>query len=740
MNIFEGMQPPGKEKPAEAAPKTQGILAKVKNFLSQGTRFLTGFTRSMFLRSRRSQRESNNPLLILTPQKARELYNEYREGRYAQVMLTWDALEEIDDVLGTVYEKRISAIKELDSSVVVDAQSIGDDKALETLAKLQQEYVAAKMATVENLSDAIGWLATADFRGFAHLEIFETDESTIRLIPIEQWLVMRPDRNGPWYYNPDADTYPINPELMDNNHLIIRECDRPIDIPSMFAIVAKVHAVDCCDGFLDIFGNPAIFFKYPAGTSDARAKEYDEMAFNLTGDGRGGYPDGGEFKVIETTARSGDIFLQRADWCNKQIVYRGTGGLLTVLAESGSGTLGGNAHQETFRMIASAVSVDISACINKQLVCKWVKAKFPGKPVLVKWTLAYEEPEDTTAKVQNICSLAQEGYRADDAEVSKIAGFTVTSANMDPTALYATKAVGFVPTQAALQERLGMPIEPALPELLGQIPTGSPDAIENREDDPELIENREITLETTEESPLTPDEWALLEKLVTLKPDPGIILKDAESLKKAVEERLKANSTEAPTEDGDPVAIPLQNANSAQSDNADDLICNGKETKCQAKDPSNCRYHHPKQKSDKSHREDWRRPQKDLTPRQNAKRATRAMDWAVNNKKDVTKVMHRDGLGWVDMPYGRTGTGKADAKGTTHADGYGLSHIEAKHGKRALRRMPLILSHGTVTPHGRDKNKLTVTYGNEVVHLRKQPRSNSSIVTSYDETKTSKSS
>lgn len=510
--------------------------------------------------------ESLNPLLVLTPQKARDLYNDYREGRYAQVMLTWDALEEVDDILGTVVERRYSAIKELDTNVVIDSQAVGDNPDLDTLAKLQQKYVAAKMSKVKNLRKAVEHLASASFRGFAHLEIFETPESII-LAPIEQWLIVRPDRNGPWYFNPDAETYAPKVEMMDNNHLIIRECDRPIDITAMFAIVAKSHAIDGWDGFIDIFGNPAIFFKYPPGTSDARAREYDEMAWKLTGDGRGGYPDGGEFKTVETTAKGGETFEARANWCNKQIVYRGTGGQLTVLTESGSGTLGSTAHQETFRMIAAAEAVDISECINEQLVHKWIYEEFPGKPVLVKWQLAYEEPEDTNAKVENVTKLAQQGYRADDAEVSEIAGFTVTSANMDPTALYATKAVGFVPTQAALQERLGMPIEPAPPELMGQIPEANQEPVQNRNGkNDDLLMNKQVDPVSEENNALSQEEWDMLEKLTKLQPNPETILRDAAGLKKAIEERLTVNGDEITQNTLNPIANPLQNAKSPLSD------------------------------------------------------------------------------------------------------------------------------------------------------------------------------
>jgi hypothetical protein len=40
------------------------------------------------------------------------------------------------------------------------------------------------------------------------------------------------------------------------------------------------------------------------------------------------------------------------EYLDRQITMVGTGGLLTMLAESGSGTLAGAAHTETFMQIA----------------------------------------------------------------------------------------------------------------------------------------------------------------------------------------------------------------------------------------------------------------------------------------------------------------------------------------------------------------------------------------------------
>ena len=53
------------------------------------------------LRAKRTQ----NPLSGLNPAKVRRLYELYREGKYADVQLAWDALEEYDDMLGTVLNR-----------------------------------------------------------------------------------------------------------------------------------------------------------------------------------------------------------------------------------------------------------------------------------------------------------------------------------------------------------------------------------------------------------------------------------------------------------------------------------------------------------------------------------------------------------------------------------------------------------------------------------------------------------
>lgn len=503
--------------------------------------FRTGMIRLLGFLSRRAQKEGRNPLPFLTPQEARALYELYRKGQYADVMLCWAALEETDDMLGTVLNRRASALAEMTDDVKVDAKAIGNNPDLQTLADEQQQCLAEYYGKIDNLREAVRFMGSATFRGYAHLEPV-AEGGRIRLEPIDQWLMARPVKSGNWYYNESADRSCARLEMVDASELIIRECLRPVDLPAMFAICAKAHALDGADGFLDVFGNPAIFFKYPPGTSDEKAREYDRIAEEMIGDGRGGYPDGGEIKTVETTARGGEVFFQRAEWCDKQIVRCGTGGELTVMAEPGSGTLGGNAHQETFRMLAAGEGAEISECFNRQRSRSLLDRHFPGRPHLAYWTLEFEEAEDVGKKVDNICKLAAAGYITDEGEVSEASGHTVTYRS--PAAMPAGQILN-----TRDQRRVTAPTDVDVMRWL----------LLNT--DPGNI-------------PLTAREMDLLKQLTNAQPDKAMIDAAARRMETAMKRAAGLEVGNDPEKAGSTPAAPRQNANTPQNGDQGNLLAN----------------------------------------------------------------------------------------------------------------------------------------------------------------------
>lgn len=374
---------------------------------------------------RAAMKERYNQLAGLNADRVKYLYEAWRKGDYADLQIAFAELEEYDDILSSVADKRDAAIGEATYSVRPIAAMIGDNAALAAQAEQQQAWLTRKLSTILNLKEAIRWLGTASFRGYAHLYI-EQSGGNVRLLPVPQWYFADPAGEGVFYLNPTAaagagDLYELPP-----GQYIVRTVKRPVDIIALGACVIKYNGEQGWQSFLDIFGNPAIFFEYPPGTSDDRAREYDAMAKALIGDGRGGFPSGGKFTTIDTQAKGGESFQQITDWANKKIVRKALAGELTLLAESGTGTLAGGAHAEGFKSLATGDCRSIAECIQSQYLDRLLDRKYPGMPHLVEFILEYPETRDVSIETAAIATLAGAGFVADAEQVAERTGYNCT--------------------------------------------------------------------------------------------------------------------------------------------------------------------------------------------------------------------------------------------------------------------------------------------------------------------------
>ena len=124
-------------------------------------------------------------------------------------------------------------------------------------------------------------------------------------------------------------------------------------------------------------------------------------------------------------------FSPRLEWLNQKLILAGTGGLLTMLAQSGSGTLAGSAHMETFRQIARAEAMDISEELNRQFdlpVLREAGALQPGQRPLAYFSLAANERADAGTVVDHAAKLKQAGLDMDPSQLTDLSGYKVTRA------------------------------------------------------------------------------------------------------------------------------------------------------------------------------------------------------------------------------------------------------------------------------------------------------------------------
>ncbi|MBI5770831.1 MAG: hypothetical protein HZA93_23845 [Verrucomicrobia bacterium] len=99
----------------------------------------------------------------------------------------------------------------------------------------------------------------------------------------------------------------------------------------------------------------------------------------------------------------------------------------------------------------------------------------------------------------------------------------------------------------------------------------------------------------------------------------------------------------------------------------------------------------------------------------------------------VEVAMQVPGLGDVEFPWGRAGHTRPNAAGKTHTDGYGLSHIEAKHGRAAADALPETIAKGKITAHPHDPQKREITHGKYKAVVGKTKKPAAWVITNYEE-------
>jgi len=375
-------------------------------------------------------REQYNPLVGLAITRARTLLEAGQRGEFADLQWTYKFVEERFPVLFALIERRTSSIVELDWSIKTTPEELWPAGATQAMADDQTAALRQAYDRIDNLTEAIEHLAMATFRGFAHLQKQSLHEpgQIDHLEPLDQWNWVRDGLYGPWYWNPEAQSTghlslgdPIDPD-----EFLIRTVKRPVNPIALFAFIRWSMGQKDWSGFLEIFGIPGGVVIGPPNVPKEREAEYQTAGEQIAEGGSGYLPNGADYKTNDSP-RGVNPFREYLRAQVEDVVLAGTGGLLTMLAESGSGTLAGEAHSDTFKQIAKAEAAKISALFQCYLDPETLSTKFEGKPVLAYFDLAAEEETDVGEIVDHVVKLSSAGYQQDPEELSEKTGYTLTS-------------------------------------------------------------------------------------------------------------------------------------------------------------------------------------------------------------------------------------------------------------------------------------------------------------------------
>lgn len=383
-------------------------------------------------------RAQYNPLRGLTLARAVNLLEAHPQGIMADLQWTNLFIEGTDADLLALVDRRTSAITEMDYDALIvpktkQRPATFDQKlADEQRAALQEAY-----DRVENLYELFGHLLLAKFRGYAHAEKARTVAGdVVRFEIVDQWNVVRDGFNGDWKYNPEAQNTTFEALPADNiipaEDFIIRVAPRPIDRIALIKFIRTNLGQKDWDAFVEIFGMDPVIITGPPNVPAENEAEYESAAREVA-EGGSGYLPHGSTAEFANAQRGVSPFRDYLEYLSEKLILAGTGGMLTMLARSGTGTLAGEAHTETFQMIAKNDARSISEVLQTQFDKPLLARLFPGKPILAYFALAQNEETDPKQVVEDAAKLKTAGFKLDASEFSEKTGYNLQDAP-DPAA------------------------------------------------------------------------------------------------------------------------------------------------------------------------------------------------------------------------------------------------------------------------------------------------------------------
>ncbi|MGE4489194.1 MAG: DUF935 family protein [Kiritimatiellales bacterium] len=363
-------------------------------------------------------RDAFNPLRGLTMPRLTALLEAGEQGQYADLQWFYYYMERSDAMIHSVIQRRQAALLSLDWDVRIMSQ-FQDNPA----AQDQAEFLRMVYDGIANFREAVSFLFTGFFRGFAHLEKHWNDAGLIdRVVPVEQWFWLRDGLFGDWEYNSGANPGALRGEPIDPANFVIFETVALNRILSVLYLRKNFSQIDW-DSFLSVYGIPSIFLVGPPNADEEKQKEYQAVAEQILSNGRGFLPHDSDIKFVDG---GGDKppFHDQIKYIDEQITVAATGGLLTMLAEPGSGTLAGSAHEDSFLQIAKSDAITLAEVLQNAIDIPLLQQHFPEQPVMAYFEFSPGLTEEAKQVVRDAILLKSAGLEISPYEIAEKTGYS----------------------------------------------------------------------------------------------------------------------------------------------------------------------------------------------------------------------------------------------------------------------------------------------------------------------------
>lgn len=408
-----------------------------------------GKSTGQIVRDSNRWRDQYNPLRSLVLTKVVAMLEAAERGDYAELQLTMRKLEKRYPVLKGLKARIHAAIEKLDWDIkIVEPLPEG---ATEAQAEAQRVHLRSRYDLIENLTEAVGFLATAEFRGYAILQKHRFNDSArhdgavreLHWLPQDQF--SRAGCFGDFFYNKDStfgiggdgcaaalgEANRIGGAQLPRDEFVIREEESPLYEIALIAFVNWAMGRKDWAAFTEIFGLPKGVVIMPANIPSGKEAEYQSAAEKVSDGVAGALPADSDIKFPTSNFRNNGPFKEYCDAQDADVVLAGTGGRLAMLTadKGGLGSGPSEEHADAFGEIAQAIARRINQTLQRDFDRPELAAEFPGQPVLAYFELCAVEEEDATEVIGHIVALAGAGYRVHPEQIQEKTGY-----QLDPNA------------------------------------------------------------------------------------------------------------------------------------------------------------------------------------------------------------------------------------------------------------------------------------------------------------------
>lgn len=387
-------------------------------------------------------RDNYNPIRGLVIARAISLLEAADRGDFAELQLVIRKVERRYPVLKGLKARRLAALERLDWEIkVIEELPAG---ATQEEAEAQRKFLRSRYELVQNLTETIGFLATAEFRGYAILQKhrfndggeFDGAVREFHWLPQDQF--SRDGQFGDFFYNQNSnfgigsdscqqllgEQNRIGSAHLPREDFVIREVDSPLYEIALIAFVNWCMGRKDWAAFTEIFGLPNGVAIMPANIPPGMEEEYRLAAERVADGVSGALPNGSDIKFPTSTVRGDSPFKSFCEAQDYDVVLAGTGGRLTMLTADKGGLGDGPVleHAAAFDEIAEAEARKINATLQNDFDRVELAAEFPGQPILTYFELRMRDAQETSQLVNDAATLASAGYRVDAVWLSEATG------------------------------------------------------------------------------------------------------------------------------------------------------------------------------------------------------------------------------------------------------------------------------------------------------------------------------